>query len=119
MGGRVEYVSVHVAAPVQQPCRIEQHGVDFGDRKRHAYSRHITHINLPNSPAGRLATKVPTMLDTLALAYAQDGQFEQAARTLEDAISLAETPPNQKLLDSLRTKKAAYEEDRLPYVLIG
>jgi spermidine synthase len=54
-----------------------------------------------------------SILDTLAVAYAAAGQFEQAAETMAKAISLASAARAETQLDYLRKKLELYKQARL------
>jgi len=47
-------------------------------------------------------------LDTLAAAYAEDGQFTRAAATAADALQLAQAQGNERLAAELRARQALY-----------
>jgi tetratricopeptide (TPR) repeat protein len=51
-------------------------------------------------------------LDTLAAAYAEDGQFARASATAARALELAKTQGNQALLAAVRARQALYAEHK-------
>jgi len=57
----------------------------------------------------------PNYLDTLASAYAADGQFDKAIQTEKKALEIAKTNPQQVDLDELRERLALFESGK-PYV---
>jgi tetratricopeptide (TPR) repeat protein len=59
--------------------------------------------------------QVPELLDTLAAAEAANGHFEQAARTLEHALSLAAGSSADQYIADFRQRLALYRS-RKPYV---
>jgi len=58
----------------------------------------------------------PTVLDTLAAAYAEAGRFPEAVETAQRALQLAETQSNTALADALRSQLKLYQAD-LPFHL--
>ena len=54
------------------------------------------------------------MLDTLAGAYAEAGQFAKAVKTAERAIQLARTGRRQELAKDIQARLALYKTKR-PY----
>ena len=56
----------------------------------------------------------PGVLDTLAAAYTETGQFTVAAQTARKAATLAGTQSNLKLIDALRQEIKLYEAGRQP-----
>ena len=54
-----------------------------------------------------------SILDTLALAYAAAGQFDQAVKTIEKAITLASAARAETRVDYLRKKLDLYKQARL------
>ncbi len=62
----------------------------------------------------------PEVLDTLAAAYAEDGQFTRASASAAQAIELAEARGNQSLAKAIRArqllylKKKPFREDKTP-----
>ena len=54
----------------------------------------------------------PTVLDTLAAAYAEAGRFPEAVETAQRALRLAETQSNAALADTLRSQLKLYQADR-------
>jgi Flp pilus assembly protein TadD len=61
-----------------------------------------------------LPDKSPDLLDTLAAAYAENGQFAEAAATASAAVKLAETAQNNDLAEKLRARIRCYES-KTPY----
>lgn len=51
----------------------------------------------------------PKYLDTLAAAYAEDGQFEPAVENAEIALKLAESKNESELVDRIRVRLSFYE----------
>jgi tetratricopeptide (TPR) repeat protein len=51
----------------------------------------------------------PTIVDTLAAAYAEAGQFPKAVETAEQALDLASGQSNAALADTLRTRLKLYQ----------
>lgn len=58
--------------------------------------------------------ETPFLLDALAAAQAETGRFDQAVRTMERAVMLAQSQARPDLLPSLRERLAMYEARR-PY----
>jgi hypothetical protein len=56
----------------------------------------------------------PTLLDTLAVAYAETGRFPEAIQTSRQALSVAQQQGNQALVEGLRARIALYEAG-IPY----
>ena len=56
----------------------------------------------------------PVVLDTLAMAYAETGQFERAAETLKQALDRLSTGGEQAAVESLRARLLLFES-RQPY----
>jgi len=57
----------------------------------------------------------PTILDTLAAAYAIDNKFHQAIQTAEKALELAEVTRQKKLTEQIRNRLRLYKAGR-PYI---
>jgi len=53
-------------------------------------------------------------LGTLSAAYAEAGRFDDARRTVREAIALEESKPESAYLDGFRSMHAAFDQDR-PY----
>ena len=53
--------------------------------------------------------KVPMLLDTLAAAYAAEGDFSKAIRTAEQAIELAEEANQKKLVEQITANLELYK----------
>jgi thiol-disulfide isomerase/thioredoxin len=62
--------------------------------------------------AGLTANTDPSILDTLAAAYAQSGRFPDAVSTARKALSLAKTSGNQTLADGIQKGLTFYENQR-------
>ena len=58
--------------------------------------------------------KLPAMLDTLATAYAETGQFDQAVKTAQKAIQLAQAAGKETLAKDIQGRLDLYEAKR-PY----
>ena len=58
--------------------------------------------------------KLPTLLDTLAAAYAELGQFAEAVKTAEKAIKLAQAAGQKKLAEDIQGRLELYKAKR-PY----
>lgn len=56
--------------------------------------------------------KHPTVMGTLAFAYAEAGNFEKAVETVDQAIQIAEAKGNSKLTKSLHAQRQGYLEGR-------
>ncbi len=54
----------------------------------------------------------PNLLDTLAAAYAEVGQFEKAVSTLDHAIDLAESGADQQLIGDLKSHRELYKREQ-------
>ena len=54
----------------------------------------------------------PSVLDTLAAAYAQAGRFPDAVATAERALALAKTGRNQALADGILKGLSFYRKGR-------
>jgi tetratricopeptide (TPR) repeat protein len=54
----------------------------------------------------------PEVLDTLAAAYAEEGQFARASATAERALELAKAKANHPLIVDLRARQALYAKQR-------
>jgi hypothetical protein len=52
------------------------------------------------------------VLDTLAAAYAEDGQFSQASTTAERALELAKAQANQPLIAEVSARRALYAKQQ-------
>ena len=59
--------------------------------------------------------KNPTMLDTLAAAYAADGRFPEAVTTAQKALGLAKSAGEAKLADQIQERLLLYKSSQ-PYV---
>ena len=53
--------------------------------------------------------KVPELLDTLAAAYAEAGQFPEAVKTAEEALALATSQKKAGLVEDLRARIKLYK----------
>ena len=58
--------------------------------------------------------ELPGHLDTLAAAYGEAGQFDQAVKTIEKAIQLALTGGKEEMAKDFRRRLALYKA-KLPY----
>ena len=58
--------------------------------------------------------KAPALLDTLAAAYAEAGQFGKAVETAEKAIELARAAKSEKLAQDIQSRLNLYKSKR-PY----
>src|SRR5262249_40582766 len=58
--------------------------------------------------------RVPELLDTLALACAAAGRFDEAARTAEQGIAMARRDDKPRLADEMSQRLSAYRAGRLP-----
>lgn len=56
-----------------------------------------------------MSQKNPRVLDTLAAAQAEAGRFDDAIRTVDEAIALAAQAGDDAFLDALRQRRARYE----------
>lgn len=56
--------------------------------------------------------KQPAILDTLAAAYAEAGQFQDAVRTAKEALQQATAERNERLAESLRKRIDLYRENK-------
>jgi tetratricopeptide (TPR) repeat protein len=53
-----------------------------------------------------------TVLNTLATAYSENGQFDEAIQTVDKAIAIAAERQNQGQVDQLNRQRAEYEQRR-------
>jgi cytochrome c-type biogenesis protein CcmH/NrfG len=58
------------------------------------------------------SNKIPAYLDTLAAAYAETGRYEEAVRTVEQAMSPAQASGQSKLAETLRSRRDLYQAGR-------
>ncbi len=58
--------------------------------------------------------KAPSLLDTLAAAYAEAGQFENAVKTAQKAVQLARAAKSKKLAKNIQSRLDLYKANR-PY----
>ena len=56
--------------------------------------------------------KVPTALDTLAAAYAETGQFDQAIKTAQRALKLARDAEKKELAKDIQSRLQSYRSKR-------
>jgi len=70
-------------------------------------------INLAQRACQLTNYQNPTLLDTLATAYAAVGEFSNAVETLEKALKLPEVSQNQKLIDQIQSNLSSYRAGRL------
>ena len=61
--------------------------------------------------AAKLLPNDPDMLDTLAAAYAEAGQFSEALKIARQALEWARKQNNQALVESIDTRVQLYEAD--------
>jgi protein O-mannosyl-transferase len=61
----------------------------------------------------------PAVLDTLAAAYAESGQFAKATKTAETAAASAAQQNNPKLAASLEARTRLYRQERTPFPKTG
>jgi Flp pilus assembly protein TadD len=54
----------------------------------------------------------PEVLDTLAAAYAEEGQFTRASASAERALELAKAQANHPLIAAVRARQALYAKQR-------
>lgn len=54
----------------------------------------------------------PSLLDTLAAAYAEAGQFDQAVQTITRAITMADATADRAFVERMRGRLALYEQRR-------
>ena len=66
-------------------------------------------VQLSGRAARLTEFKNPSILDTLAAAYAETGDFAKAAATAQKALDLAEAAGDEKLAEGLRTRLEAYK----------
>ena len=59
--------------------------------------------------------KNPDLLDTLAAAYAANGQFDSAIQTAQKAIALAEAKGNNQLIGEIKNRLRLYESSQ-PFI---
>ena len=57
--------------------------------------------------------KQPAMLELLGELYAEEGRFQDAVRTMRQALTVATQANDQRLAEKVRTKIALYESGRL------
>ena len=55
------------------------------------------------------AGKIPQILDTMAAAYAESGQFEKAIETAKAALRLLAVQNNPSLADGIQARLKLYE----------
>lgn len=72
-------------------------------------------IQLASQACKLTGEQEPNYLDTLASAYAADGQFDKAIQTEKKALEIAKTNPQQVDADELRERLALFESGK-PYV---
>ena len=66
-------------------------------------------VHLAEKACERTGYKVAGILDTLAAAYAEAGQFAKAVETAERAIQLAQAAQQEKLAKDIRNRLKLYE----------
>ncbi len=69
-------------------------------------------VHLAERACGLGDNRVPTQLDTLAAAYAELGQFDQAVETAEKAVRLALAAGQQELAKDIRNRLELYKAKR-------
>ena len=65
---------------------------------------------LAERAAGQTGYQQPTILDTLAAAYAASGDFETAVKAAEKALALAENAGAQELAAEIRERLRLYRQ---------
>ena len=71
-------------------------------------------VRLAERACRRTGYKIPAVLDTLAAAYAEVGQFDRAVETAQRAIQLALVAGNEKLAKDIQSHLELYKAKR-PY----
>jgi tetratricopeptide (TPR) repeat protein len=71
-------------------------------------------VRLAEQAARKTKYEHPQILDTLAAAYAADGQFDKAVSTAEKAITLATESGSQQMVSELQQRLKLYRQ-RQPY----
>ncbi len=69
-------------------------------------------VRLAEKTCGAAGHGSPQLLDTLSAAYAEAGRFDDAVRTVRQAIEQAEAAGQRPLADQLRERLKLYEERR-------
>ena len=67
-------------------------------------------VRLAERAAGQTGYQQPTILDTLAAAYAASGDFETAVKAAEKALALAENVGAQELAAEIRERLRLYRQ---------
>ena len=75
-------------------------------------------IRMAEDLAERTGHENPGILDTLAAAYAAGGRFEEAIRTAQRAVALADASGPEETARSIRQRLALYEQRR-PFLSAG
>jgi hypothetical protein len=65
-------------------------------------------VRLAETAARLLSTPRPEVLDTLAIAYAADGRFSDAARTSDEAAALARAAGREALAVEIDARTRRY-----------
>jgi protein O-mannosyl-transferase len=66
-------------------------------------------IRLAETTCRQVKNRNPQLLDTLAVAYAADGRYEDAAATARRALGLAESAKQARMVREIRAKLQRYE----------
>ena len=71
-------------------------------------------VRLAERACGLGNNRVPALLDTLAAAYAETGQYDQAIKTAEGAVQLAKAAKDEELTEKILRRIELYK-GRQPY----
>ena len=71
-------------------------------------------VRLAERACGLVDNRVPILLDSLAAAYAEVGQFAKAVKTAEKAIQLAQKAGKTESAEGIRARMELYKAKR-PY----
>ena len=74
----------------------------------------IDPVALAEKACRQLGYREPTYLDTLAAAYANEGRYEEAIKTSQEAVQLAENAGNMALAGQIRQRIKLYQSGQ-PY----
>jgi len=77
-------------------------------------SRKADAVSLAERAADLSNHQHPAILDTLAAAYAADGQYDKAVKTAEEALALTSAAKAKKLAGSIRDRLILYKA-RTPF----
>ena len=69
-------------------------------------------VRLAERGCGLTDNRAPELLDTLAAAYAELGQFDRAVKTAEKAIQLVLAPGKEKLAKDIESRLKLYKAKR-------